>query len=307
MRKLFFFITIFGFISFLVSTAYSQAPLIITGNPDSPPICWTKNKTSLQGVGPDLATKILKELDVQFSIIKVDNWSEVQKKIALGKADMIVSAYKNTAREQYMEYSIPFLESPVVIVVKKGEKFLCNCWEDLVGKKGVAGVGESFGDKFDSYITEKLDVTYTAYERAFKMLEEDVADYLIVDLYPALIYSKLLMAEDKIDYMDKPVTTQQLHMTISKKSPYLHLMPKINARLKELRNDKGIKKLAISQYQRWHKTFQERQRFFAKSQKQASKAQSTFNSEARDRGLDNLARFYEREVIYMDGSANLVN
>jgi len=283
--------------------AQPSPSLVISGNPEAPPVAWNK-QGKLQGIGPKLATDILSQLNIPYSIHPATDWLQVQQQLAAGEVDLIVSAYKNKKREQHMVFSVPYLKSPVVTVVKKGDRFLCNCWDDMIGKKGVAGQGETFGDEFDAFIKDKLDVTYTTYQRAFEMLEEDTADYLIIDLYPAIIYSKLLMVEDKIEFMEKPITVQQLHMALSKKSPYLDQLPAINNQLKQLKEAGKIKKLAIEQYNSWHKTFKERQRFYAKADKKAAEVQATFNSEARDRGLDNLARFIEREGPYMGGGVD---
>ena len=126
---------------------WAAAPMIISGNPDSPPVSWDKNG-KLMGVGPELATKILSELKVPFSLQVAGNWQQVQDKTRDGAVDMIVAAYKNKERQEYMDYSIPYLDSPVVIVVKKGDQFPFSSWKSLVGKKGVAHSGESFGEKF---------------------------------------------------------------------------------------------------------------------------------------------------------------
>ncbi len=277
------------------------APLVVTGSPESPPICWEKHDI-LAGVGPALATKILTELNVEYTLSPRGTWQQVQDKAKAGTVDMLVSAYDNNERRAYMDYSVPYLKSPVVIVVKKGDKFTLSSWKSLVGKKGVANTGESFGEKLDEFIKSDLQVTYAPYERAFKMLAEDVADYMIIDLYPALVYSKLLQAEDKIEFLDKPVTVQYFHMTISKKSSYVKLMPEINKIINKLKEDKYIKRLAVEQYKSWNATFQERQRFYAKQNANAAKQQSSYNAGSRDRGLENLGRFIERDMPYMDGS-----
>ncbi len=280
---------------------WAADPMIVSGNPDSPPVSWDKNG-KLMGVGPELATKILSELKVPFSINVEGSWQQVQDKTGDGSVDMIVAAYDNKMRRTYMDYSIPFMESPVVIVVKKGNKFPLSSWKPLIGKKGVAHSGESFGEKFDAFIKTDLDVSYLPYERAFQMLAEDTADYLIIDLYPAIIYSKLLRAEGKVEFIDTPVSIQHFHMTISKKSPYIKLLPEINKKIAQLNEQKYIKKLVIEQYKQWNKTFEERQRFYAKQNARATREQTEFNAGARDRGLENLGRFIERDMPYMDGS-----
>lgn len=280
---------------------WAADPMIVSGNPNSPPVSWDKND-KLMGVGPELATKILTELNVPFSITIGSNWQQVQDKTRDGAVDMIVAAYDNKERRDYMDYSIPFMDSPVVIVVKKGDKFPLSSWKPLIGKKGVAHSGESFGEKFDTFIKTDLDVSYHTYEHAFQMLAEDTADYLIIDLYPAIIYSKLLLAEDKVEFIDTPVSVQHFHMTISKKSPYIKLLPEINNIIAQLKEQKYIKKMVVAQYKQWNKAFEERQRFYAKQKTRATQEQTDFNAGSRDRGLDNLARFIERDMPYMEGS-----
>lgn len=294
----------FIFLAAMLFTAFqaqAASPMIISGNPDGPPVSWDK-RDKLLGVGPEVAAKIMSELKVPFTITVESSWQQVQDKARSGAVDMIVSAYDNKERRAYMDYSIPYLDSPVVIVVKKGEQFPFSSWQSLIGKKGVAHTGESFGEEFDAFIKSKLDVSFLPYERAFQMLAEDTADYLIIDLYPAIIYSKLLNAENKVDFMDKPVSIQHFHITISKKSPYINLLPEINTKITELKKQKYIKKLAVEQYKHWNKTFEERRRFYAKQNARAGKAQTDYNAGARDRGLENLGRFIERDMPYMDGS-----
>jgi len=284
-----------------VPSTWAADPMIVSGNPNSPPVSWDQNGT-LKGVGPELATKILSELKVPFSTKVEGSWQIVQDKTRDGAIDMIVAAYENKERRTYMDYSIPFMESPVVIVVKKGDKFPFSSWKSLVGKQGVAHSGESFGEEFDAFIKSDLNVKYLPYERAFQMLAEDTADYLIIDLYPAIIYSKLLRVEGKVEFFDTPASVQHFHMTISKKSPYSKLLPEINKKIAQLNEQKYIKKLVIDQYKQWNKSFKERQRFYAKQNARANREQTEFNAGARDRGLDNLARFVERDMPYMDGS-----
>ena len=287
----------------LVTSVQSRAadPMIISGNPDGPPVSWEK-RGKLLGVGPEVAAKIMTELKVPYVIRTEGSWQEVQDKARSGAVDMIVSAYENKERRSYMDYTVPYLESPVVIVVKKDDQFPYASWDSLVGKKGVAHTGESFGEKFDTFIKTKLNVSYLPYERAFQMLAEDTADYLIIDLFPAIIYAKLLNAEDKIDFLDKPVSIQHFHMTISKKSPYFNLLPEINTKITELKKQKYFKKLAVEQYKQWNKTFEERQRFFALQKARAAKEQTDYNAGARDRGLERLGRFIERDLPYMEGT-----
>lgn len=279
----------------------AASPVIVSGNPEAPPVVWERAK-GLAGVGPELATRILSELDVPFDIKPMGTWQQVQDKARGGNIDLVLSVYKTAERQKFLEYSIPYLNSPVVVVVRKGTGFVCNAWDDMIGKRGVANRGESFGAKFDTFIKNKLQVTFTTYSRAFEMLEEDTADYLLIDLYPALIYSKLLRVEDKVEIMEQPVTVQKFHMAFAKESEFLGLLPGINKRLAELRDQGAIKKLVLEYYQKWTATFQERQRFYDRADQKAKESQKTYAAGAEDRGLEQISRFVEGSRPYMDGS-----
>lgn len=291
----------FAFCSFQFAAA---EPLLVSGNPEAPPVVWEKSG-KLVGIGPEVATRILNNLEIPFTIKPTGSWLQVQENAKNGSIDMIVAAYENDARRQYMEYSNPYLKSPVVVVVKKGKSFAFTSWNDLKGKTGVANTGESFGQEFDTYIKKQLNVTYVPYQRAFEMLDLGTADYLIIDIYPAIIYSKLLKAEDKIEFLDQPATTQFFHITISKKSAYVNLLTKINTQIEQMNKEGVFTELVKEQYKNWHKTFKERERFFAKAELEAQQAQSNWNSGARDRGLETLARFIEKDVSYMTGTNSI--
>jgi len=302
MRRL--LVSVLFLLTALPAWAQSEDPITVTGYPEFPPISWN-SQGKLKGLGLELAQQILTELNIPVQITPCSSWAEVQSKAEQGNVDLVVSAYTNKEREKYLTFSEPYLKSPVVVIVKKGEKFRCNCWDDMTGKKGVAGKGQSFGPELDEYIRNHLHVSYVPYQRAFEMLEEDTADFFIIDLYPALIYSKLLMMEDKIEIMDKPITVQQLHMAFSNKSEHLALLPELNERIKALRSTGTIKKLAMDHYNKWHETFKQRQQFYAKADKQARDAQHSFDATARDRGLERFARFMERETQYMEEGTGL--
>ncbi len=55
----------------------------------------------------------------------------------------------------------------------------------------MSNLGESYGEEFDTFLREKLNVTFVPYEQAFAMLKENRADYLIIDFYPALVYASI--------------------------------------------------------------------------------------------------------------------
>ncbi len=250
-------------LSLSVSNSFASGTFVVSGNPKAPPVVW-EQYDKLTGVGPDIAKDILTELKLDYDIKVTGDWQQVQDKCKNGEIDMIVSAYKNDERAKYMNFSLPYLPQPTVIVVKKGKEFPFGQWESLIGKKGASNIGESYGQEFDAFIQDKLDVKFIAFERAVALLSSGETDYLIVDLYTALIYARLLRGEDSITILDPPVTTQTFHLTIGKNSPMAAQMPAINKKLSRLVKDGTVEKLFYKHFEAWKNLINKRSKYFAK-------------------------------------------
>ncbi len=267
---------------FLISTLslnpealFSSDVFTISGNPYAPPVVWEENKM-LRGVAPDIATGIMDELSLPFTVKVFRDWEVVQQAAKEGRVDMIVSAYENDARAAYLNFSIPFLAQQSVIIVEKGKEFHLSGWSALKGKKGVSGIGESYGQKFDAFIAENLDVSYYPLERAIKNLNRGEADYLIIDLYTALIYTYLLRGEDAITILDPPVTVENFHLAIARDSPLNEHLDAINMKLQERIDSGSVKDLLISHFDQWQKKITRQSEYMQKLASQQSANQEQY-------------------------------
>lgn len=271
--------------------SFAADTFIVSGNPKAPPVMW-EEYNKLTGVGPDIARSILTELNLDYDIRVEGDWQQVQDKCKNGEVDMIVAAYKNDERAAYMDYSIPYLPQPTVIIVAKGKEFPFGRWESLIGKKGVSNIGESYGQEFDTFIKEKLDVQFVAFERALQLMNRGEADYLIVDMYTALIYARLLQGDEAITILEPPVTTQNFHITIGKKSPLAVQMPAIDKNLSRLVKDGTVEKLFYKHFENWKQLITKRSGYFnrdsgvrSSEQQEYLKAQEAYEKEKLGRLL----------------------
>ncbi len=257
------------------TAAFSSEIFVISGNPYAPPVVWEEYK-QLSGLAPDLAKGILDELTLTYSTKVLRNWELVQQAARNSEIDLIVSAYKNDERSTYLNFSIPFLAEQTVIVVEKGKEFHFVGWSSLKGKKGVTGIGESYGQKFDSFIAENLDVSYYTLERSIETLNRGEADYLIIDLYTALIYAHLLQGEDAIAILDPPVTVQNFHFAVAKDSALNEHLEAINQKLEERIEAGLVKDLLLKHFDYWQAKIARQSAFMSKFATQNSASQEAY-------------------------------
>ena len=248
LKKLSLLLSLFSFT--ICHSALAKDPLVVSGNTNAPPISWEEHK-ALTGAGPDLVSSILDELKVNYEVKVTGNWGQVQKKAKEGKIDLIVGAVKNDERAQFLDFSIPYVVQPAVVVTEAGKEFKFNTLEDLVGKRGVSNIGESYGQKFDEFAKNKLDIKYVALERAIELMNLGEADYLVIDLYTALIYARYLRGEDAITILEKPVSQEKFHIAIAKGSPYSDLLPEIDKKLQKALDDHFVSHLFYKHFDSW--------------------------------------------------------
>ncbi len=198
----------------------SCSSLVITGHPVYMPVSWAANG-KITGAAPELVTAVAGELGVT-AVTSRDygSWESAQAAVKNGEADVIFGIYKNDDRMRWLDYvEPPFMMDPVSVVVRHGEGFAYAKWDDLKGRKGVTNVGESFGNKFDSFVATSLTVARAqGVEKAFEALVNKSADYLIIGLYPGQIAAKKLGIAAKVDFLPKEIDYFEMYIGFSKKS-----------------------------------------------------------------------------------------
>jgi len=244
------FITVFSMVVLVLGLAWfvanitkPQKPYIASGHPQWPPIMW-QNNDKIIGVGPQLVAKIAQDLNLNIESKYSGLWNVVQDKVKTGDIDMLVAAYKTKEREEYMDYSIPYTIDPVALFVKKDKKFVYSKWKDLIGKKGVATVGDSYGQEFDDFLKANLYVTrLDTVQEAFDALISERADYFLYALYSGEKELAAVNLEAKIEACPTYVTSENFYITISKKSALGKFLPRINLLLNKYRKDGTIDSL----------------------------------------------------------------
>jgi len=204
-----------------VAAADSSCPsLVITGHPSYPPVAWGSD-SEIVGAAPEMVANIARTLGVkEVTSRNFGSWEQAQAAAKNGEADIIFGIYKNDERMKWLDYVEPaFMMDPVSVVVRRGEGFAYAKWDDLKGRKGVTNTGESFGNKFDSFMASSLMVARTqGVEKAFEALMDKSAEYLIIGLYPGKIKAKQLGDAAKVEFLPQEIDSFGMYVAFSKKS-----------------------------------------------------------------------------------------
>ncbi len=112
-----------------------EHPVVRVGGPAVfPPFHYYDEQGKAQGIGPEYVALIMKQLGVRVKYDKPTPWSEVLDNIKNHQLDMIACLAKTQDREAFLNYSHPYLSSPMVIFTQKDAPFVGGL-EDLNGKK----------------------------------------------------------------------------------------------------------------------------------------------------------------------------
>jgi polar amino acid transport system substrate-binding protein len=216
----------------------SCTKITATGHPAYPVIAF-KDGDNIAGAAPDLVAAIAKTLEVPLESKYMGTWEEAQAATRDGKADLIFGIYYNDERAGYLDYVQPaFMYDDVAVFVAKGKEFPFKGKDDLIGKKGVTNKGESYGNAFDAFMKDKLDVTRVdGFAEAFKDLVSGKADYVIAGYYPGTAEAAKDGLKDKVVPLDQALLTAEMFVAFSKKSPCLSLMPGFSQGVTDLTTD----------------------------------------------------------------------
>jgi PAS domain S-box-containing protein len=124
-------------------------------DPDFPPVEYFDKDGAYSGLTADYVALIEKKLGIHIEIVRLRNWDEI---ISMAKSRQIDAyvATKTPQRAEYMLFTRPFLEFPVVIIAREKAKGSLNL-EKLSGMK-ISVVSEYAAHNFIAYNYPKLHV-----------------------------------------------------------------------------------------------------------------------------------------------------
>lgn len=232
----------------LISTGHANkcTRLHVNGANSWLPMAYRDSQENFNGIAKSIIQKIAKELRIQVTFGKKENWSDLFIQLEKGEIDMLAGAYHTTKRAQKFIYSAPFFENQARIFIRKEHPFSVTKLDDLMGRVGVRPKGGSFGEKFDRFDKEHLNMKQVDTDKEnplMNWLMKDKADYVIADILDGRLAIKQNNLGKHITPLPYKVSITPVHLLISKKSPCAQFVDEINRQILEMKNNGSIQTL----------------------------------------------------------------
>ncbi|BFM50998.1 transporter substrate-binding domain-containing protein [Marinomonas sp. THO17] len=197
--------------------------LTATGNSEYPPFLWrdAAEPNQLQGSNRLIIDELSRRIKMPILLQHVGPWSRAQSEVKTGRVDIMAGVFYTRHRADYMDYFTPvLLHTKSVVWQRKSAAFAYHGKEDLIGHWGVTVINNSFGEEFDRFATEQLNIlTVASLSQALKMLASNKVDYALYEMRPAQAYASLLRVDDQLAAVEPHISSEGLYLTLSKASP----------------------------------------------------------------------------------------
>ena len=162
-------------------------PVIRVGiDRDFAPYEWLNEKGEFVGINADILRLLEVRLGVRFEVVKGKTWQQTLDMARAGELDMLSDAVNTPDRRGYLNFTAPFINSPIV-VVNDGQKGYLEDLRQLHGKRVAVKQGY-FMQEVLAREHPRIELVTTQDEAAaFALLKEGQADAYVGDA-PSLNY-----------------------------------------------------------------------------------------------------------------------
>lgn len=184
-------------------------------------------ESRLEGVFPDLAEKVFTGLDVPIVPGPDMPWKRLLVLLENGRIDVLAGAYLARERAEKFGVSRAVISEDVAVIVRAGLPTRPENLEGLVGLRGLAPFGSSFGDSFESFAAEKLTVDrhpVDQLDQLMRLLVEEKADYLVIPRQDGEQMIDDTGSHDLVEILPWPAAVSTLHFLFSRTSPCISML-----------------------------------------------------------------------------------
>ncbi len=245
-----------------------QKPIRVAGFVTNPPFGWAtsivykgKDKYITNGYGIDLFFKMAQELNYKTENVGFPSYQTALKELRRGRVDVIAGVYYNKNNLGVgMDLLFPsFMENPIIPIYLKGKEKNIKTFADLKGLKGVVRQEEMIYPLVYRQLLPGTDLKQVSgSKRAFKLLLDGQADYMLTSLYSAEAEIRRFKLVDKIQFSSVALEKPKLFFVFSATSGCQGLKESFSKKLKELQADNAsYMNYFISYIDQWGQAFKD--------------------------------------------------
>lgn len=201
---------------------FSCETLEVSGNPEYPPLLWQSSQAPglLTGAVPQLLREIVEPLGIRVKVRDIGSWARVQRQAELGEIDLVAGAFITPERIGYMDYVLPpMIHLETNVWVLKHREFEYRHWPDLKGRQGSTLINNSFGQRFDRYASENLDIeSVRSIEQSFLMAKAERVDYVLYEELQGRVKLARLGLDDDFVALEPAISREGLFFAFPKRS-----------------------------------------------------------------------------------------
>ncbi len=191
-----------------------------------------------QGLAIDLVTTALEKAGYN-PVVTTASLTQILEGSKTGAYDVFATPWYTMDRDQYLDFSQPYLESSVHLIKRKDTSFEYIRFDDLEGMK--IGIIENYAydeDFSDSTLIEKIEANSLT-ENLTKLIEKEVD--LSLDDERVLRYTlNQLIPDNKatLEILNNPLSTRGVNIGVSRKNPdHARIVADFNKAITEMKND----------------------------------------------------------------------
>ena len=190
--------------------------IILAGHPDLPPISWGDYQSTL-GAATEMTAAIFSDLGITVISDFFGSSNRVNRKLSDGTVGVNPAMISQPDNKDVIYIDPPVYSQSYVVITRRDKRHQIDSWNDLIKLNGVAPKNLSFGNEFDQFIKNNLNLvrTFNA-KQGLKMLNVGRVDYAIYPQIQGDLFVSLLDYEGLFEKMPIEIATFDLNIGISK-------------------------------------------------------------------------------------------
>lgn len=202
-----------------------------------------------QGLAVEIVTTALKRAGYT-TFIRIDSLDRILQGGALGVYDVFATPWYSDARNQYLDYSKPYLKSDIRFVKKKGKDFTFDSLADLrgvmVGTVQDYAYDEDFNESRDIIKIPERNLIQNLLKLTQGRIDLTLDDELVLQ-YEINRYMPNSLSE--LEFLPKPLAVRGIHIGVSRENPeHAKIVAAFDKAIQEMKKD-GSFDLIVAKHQ----------------------------------------------------------